>query len=270
MAHNLLEGKRGIIFGALDEESIAWKVAEKANEENAQFVLTNAPVAMRMGKLNELAEQCNTQVITADATKPEDLQNLIQQSMDQLGGKLDFILHAVGMSANVRKSKPYTGLNYDFFQKTLDISGLSLHKTLQTAWEMDALNEEASVVTLSYIAAQKTFPDYNDMAEAKALLEAIVRNFGYHYGSAKQVRINAVSQSPTMTTAGKGIEGFKEFHDFADKMSPLGNASAAECADYCVTLFSDLTKKVTMQTLFHDGGFSNTGISKEVMEKFKE
>jgi len=270
MAHNLLQGKRGIIFGALDEDSIAWKVAEKANEENAQFVLTNAPVAMRMGKLNELAEQCNTQVITADATKPEDLQNLIQQSMDQLGGKLDFILHAVGMSANVRKSKPYTGLNYDFFQKTLDISGLSLHKTLQTAWEMDALKEEASVVTLSYVAAQKTFPDYNDMAEAKALLEAIVRNFGYHYGSAKKVRINAVSQSPTMTTAGKGIEGFKAFHDYADKMSPLGNASAAECADFCVTLFSDLTKKVTMQTLFHDGGFSSTGISTEVMKKFEE
>lgn len=269
MASNLLKGKKGIIFGPLDEESIAWSVAKKAYEEGARFTLTNAPVALRMGKINELAEQTESEVITADATKPEDLENLINQSMEKLGGKLDFILHAVGMSPNVRKGKTYTDTNYDFFQKTLDISGLSLHKTLQTAKSMDAINEQGSVVTLSYIAAERTFPDYNDMAEAKALLEAIVRNFGYHYGKDKGVRINAVSQSPTMTTAGKGIKGFEAFYDYADKMSPLGNASADECADYCITLFSDYTKKITMQTLHHDGGFSNTGISQAVMEKFE-
>ncbi len=270
MGNNLLKGKKGIIFGPLDEESIAWSVAKKAYEEGARFILTNAPVALRMGKINELAEQCESEVITADATKPEDLENLFNQSMEKLGGKLDFILHAVGMSPNVRKGKEYTNTNYDFFQKTLDISGLSLHKTLQTAKSLDAIEEEGSVVTLSYIAAERTFPDYNDMAEAKALLEAIVRNFGYHYGKEKGVRINAVSQSPTMTTAGKGIKGFKAFYDYADKMAPLGNASAEECADYCLTLFSDYTKKITMQTLHHDGGFNKTGISHEVMKKFED
>ena len=270
MGNNLLKGKRGIIFGALDEESIAWSVAQKAYDEGASFTLTNAPVALRMGKIQELAEACESQVITADASKPEDIENLISQSMEALGGKLDFILHAVGMSANVRKSKPYTNTNYDFFQKTLDISGLSLHKTLQTAYQMDALNEGGSVVTLSYIAAQRTFPDYNDMSEAKALLETIVRNFGYQYGKEKGVRINAVSQSPTMTTAGKGIKGFEAFYNYADQMSPLGNAPADACADYCVSLFSDYTRMVTMQTLFHDGGFSNVGVSQAVMDRFSD
>jgi len=269
MGNNLLKGKKGIIFGPLDEESIAWSVAKKAYEEGARFTLTNAPVALRMGKINELAKQCEAEVITADATKPEDLENLFSQSMEKLGGQIDFVLHAVGMSPNVRKSKEYTNTNYDFFQKTLDISGLSLHKTLQAAKQMDAISEGGSVVTLSYIAAEKTFPDYNDMAEAKALLEAIVRNFGYHYGKDKGVRINAVSQSPTMTTAGKGIQGFQAFYDYADKMAPLGNASADECADFCLTLFSDYTRKITMQTLHHDGGFSKTGVSHEVMRKFE-
>ena len=270
MGNNLLKGKRGIIFGPLDEESIAWSVAKKAYEEGAKFTITNAPVALRMGKINELAEQTESEVITADATKPEDLENLFSQSMEKLGGKIDFVLHAVGMSPNVRKGKEYTNTNYDFFQKTLDISGLSLHKTLQTAKQMDAINEGGSVVTLSYIAAQRTFPDYNDMAEAKALLEAIVRNFGYHYGQDKQVRINAVSQSPTMTTAGKGIKGFQAFYDYADKMAPLGNASSDACADFCITLFSDYTRMITMQTLHHDGGFNNMGISHQIMEKFSE
>lgn len=270
MAHSLLAGKKGIISGALDQNSIAWSVAEKAYEQGATFTLTNAPIALRMGHLNELAEKCNTEVIPADASKPEDLDHLFTKSMEQLGGGIDFVLHAIGMSPNVRKSKPYTGTNYDYFKQTLDISALSLHKMLQTAWEKDALNEQASVLALSYIAAQRTFPDYNDMAEAKALLESIVRSFGYHYGKAKNVRVNSISQSPTMTTAGKGISGFQAFYDYADQMAPLGNASAEECADYCISMFSDYTKKVTMQNLDHDGGFSKVGISKEVMEQFQK
>ena len=221
-----------------------------------------------MGKIQELAEATESQVISADATKPEDLENLINQSTEALGGKLDFILHSVGMSANVRKSKPYTGTNYDFFQKTLDISGLSLHKTLQTAYHLDAMNTGGSVVALSYIAAQRTFPDYNDMSEAKAILETVVRNFGYHYGKEKGVRVNAVSQSPTMTTAGKGIKGFEAFYNYANSMSPLGNAPTDSCADYCVSLFSDYTRMVTMQTLYHDGGFSSVGVSQAVMDQF--
>lgn len=268
MSYNLLSGKRGIIFGALDKNSIAWAIAEKAHEEGARFTLTNAPVALRMGMLNELAENCDAEIIPADATNNDDLKTLFEKSIEITGGKIDFILHSIGMSPNVRKKKEYTNTNYDFFLKTLDISALSLHRVLQTAMEMDAINEWGSVVALSYIAAQRTFPDYNDMAEAKALLESIARSFGYHYGVKKKVRINTISQSPTMTTAGQGIKGFDAFYDFADKMSPLGNATSHECADFCITLFSDLTRKITMQNLFHDGGFSSTGISKEVMEKF--
>ena len=268
MGKNLLEGKRGIIFGALDEESIAWSVARKAYDEGARFTLTNAPVALRMGKIQELADATESQVISADATKPDELESLINQSTEALGGKLDFILHAVGMSANVRKSKPYTSTNYDFFQKTLDISGLSLHKTLQTAYHLDAMNAGGSVVTLSYIAAQRTFPDYNDMSEAKAVLETVVRNFGYHLGQEKGVRVNAVSQSPTLTTAGKGIKGFEAFYNYANHMAPLGNAPTDACADYCVSLFSDYTRMVTMQTLYHDGGFSSVGVSQSVMDQF--
>jgi len=266
----LLEGKRGIIFGALDENSIAWKVALKAHEQGARFTLTNAPVALRLGVINKLAEQCNTTVIAADATSVEDLEKLVQQSMEQLGGKLDFVLHAVGMSPNVRKGKSYTDLNYEWYQKTLDISALSFHKTLQTCVKLDALNEWGSVVTLSYIAAQKAFPGYGDMADAKATLESMVRSFGYYYGNLKKVRVNSVSQSPTMTTAGSGIKGFDSFFGFADKMSPLGNAPAENCADYCVTLFSDLTKYVTMQNLYHDGGFSHMGVSEALMNEFEK
>jgi enoyl-[acyl-carrier protein] reductase I len=267
MSHQLLQGKRGIIFGALDERSMAWKVAERVVEEGASITLTNAPIALRMGKINTLAEQCHAEVIPADATSLEDLEQLFSASMEKLGGKLDFVLHSIGMSPNVRKKIPYTATHYDNFQKTLDISALSFHKVLQTAMKLDALNEWASVVGLSYIAAQRTFPGYNDMAEAKALLESITRSFGYHYGIKHKVRVNTISQSPTITTAGSGVQGFDAFYHYADKMSPLGNASAEDCANYCVTLFSDLTRMVTMQNLFHDGGFSHTGVSDAIVEE---
>jgi len=266
MAHKILEGKRGIIFGALDEQSIAWKVAEAARDAGATFTLTNAPVALRMGRINDLAAACNTEVIAADATSVEDLENLFDRSTEVLGGKLDFVLHSIGMSPNVRKGKEYTGLNYPWLQKTLDISAISLHKVLQVAWEKDALNEWASVVALSYIAAQRAFPGYNDMADAKALLESIARSFGYHFGTKKKVRINTVSQSPTVTTAGSGVKGFDAFYKYAEKISPLGNATSEDCANFCLALFSDYTRMVTMQNLFHDGGFSTTGVSEAMIE----
>ncbi|MGB3197223.1 MAG: SDR family oxidoreductase, partial [Saprospiraceae bacterium] len=240
MSHNLLKGKRGIIFGALDEQSIAWKVAEKCHAEGASISLTNAPVAMRFGKINELGEKINAQIIQADATIIEDLENLLKQSQENLGGKIDFILHSIGMSLNVRKGKSYTDLNYDFMQKTFDISAISFHKLMQTAMKLDAVNDHGSIVALTYIAAQRVFPDYSEMAESKALLESFARSFGYHFGTQKKVRVNTISQSPTMTTAGSGIKGFQEFYDYANKMSPLGNASAEACADYCVFMFSDL------------------------------
>lgn len=270
MAHQLLKGKKGIIFGALDERSIAWKAAQQAVAEGAQIVLTNAPIALRMGKINELAKECNAQVIAADATSLTDLEALMNQSMEVMGGKLDFILHSIGMSPNVRKNIEYTDTNYDNFHKTLDISALSLHRVLQTAMKLDALNEWSSVVGLSYIAAQRTFPGYNDMADAKALLESIARSFGYHYGFAKKVRVNTVSQSPTVTTAGSGVSGFDVFYSYAEKMSPLGNASAEDCAKFCALLFSDYTRMVTMQNLFHDGGFSNTGVSHLIVEEIQK
>lgn len=266
MSYNLLKGKKGIIFGALDEKSIAWKVAMRAKEEGAEFVLTNAPIAMRMGEINKLAEACNAQIIPADATSVEDLENLFTKAQEILGGKLDFVLHSIGMSPNIRKGKSYGDLNYEWFQKTLDISALSFHKVMHVAEKQDAMNEWGSIVALSYIAAQRVFPDYTDMSHAKALLESIARNYGHRFGNLKKVRVNTVSQSPTKTTAGTGVGGFDAFYDYADKMSPLGNASAESCADYCITLFSDLTRMVTMQNLMHDGGFSYMGISEEVVE----
>ena len=266
---NLLEGKKGIIFGALNDMSIAWKTAETVHRMGAEIVLTNAPVAMRMGEIHKLAEQCgNAPVIPADATSMDDLKALFEGAMEHFGGKVDFVLHSIGMSPNVRKGKHYTGLNYSYLDKTFDVSAISLHKTLQTAMELDAINEWGSVVGLSYIAAQRTFPDYGDMADAKSLLESIARSFGYHYGTQKKVRINTISQSPTVTTAGSGVKGFDEFIAYSEAMSPLGNATGQACADYCATLFSDLTRYVTMQNLFHDGGFSNTGVSMEVISKF--
>lgn len=265
MGNNLLKGKKGIIFGALDESSIAWKIAERAHEEGAEVLLTNAPVALRMGVINQLAEKLGTEVVPADATDMNDLNNLFDKAAERYG-KIDFILHSIGMSPNVRKGKAYTNTNYDFYHKTLDISGLSFHRVMQVAWEKDIMNEWGSILALSYIAAQRTFGKYNDMAEAKALLESIARSFGYHFGRAKKVRVNTVSQSPTPTTAGSGVAGFDKMLNFGEKLSPLGNATADECADYCITLFSDLTRKVTMQNLFHDGGFSSMGISEEVLE----
>ena len=262
----LLEGKTGIIFGALDENSIAWKVAEKCVEQGAKIILTNAPVAMRMGAINQLAAKCNAQVIPADATSLEDLTNLLNKSMEIAGGKLDFILHSIGMSLNVRKKKEYTDLNYEWMLKTFDISAISFHKLMQTAMHMDAMKEWGSILALSYIAAQRTFPDYSEMAESKALLESFARSFGYHWAKKANVRVNTISQSPTMTTAGTGVKGFTEFFNYADKMSPLGNASAEACADYCITMFSDLTRMVTMQNLYHDGGFSSMGMAPEVLD----
>ncbi len=261
MSNNVLSGKRGVIFGALDEKSIAWKVAEKCVAEGAQITLTNAPVALRFGGIQDLAKKLNAEVIPADATSIEDLENLFTKSQEILGGKLDFVLHSIGMSINVRKKREYTDLKYDWMQKTFDISAISFHKTMQTLWKMDAMNDWGSILALTYIAAQRTFPDYNEMAESKSLLESFARSFGYHYGTRNNVRVNTISQSPTMTTAGSGVKGFQEFFDYADKMSPLGNAPADSCADYCVSLFSDYTRCVTMQNLYHDGGFSNMGMN---------
>ncbi len=265
MAYNLLKGKKGIIFGALNEKSIAWRVALKAVEEGAEIILTNTPVSIRLGSISELAEQCGTKVIPADATSVEDLENLVDESMAHFGGKIDFVLHAVGMSPNVRKGRAYEDLDYSFFTKTMDISALSFHKLVQTLYKKDAMAEYGSIVALSYIAAQRTFVGYGDMADAKAMLESIARSFGAIYGRERKVRINTVSQSPTMTTAGEGISGLKSMFDVTEKVSPLGNASADDCADYVVTLFSDLTRKVTMQNLYHDGGYSSMGMGADVL-----
>lgn len=268
MACNLLKGKKGIIFGALNDDSIAWKVAERAVEEGAQIVLTNTPISIRMGTIDKLAEKCNAPVIAADATSVEDLEHLVDAAMEHFGGSFDFILHSIGMSPNVRKGRTYDDLDYGFLAKTLDISALSFHKVIQVARKKDALNEWGSIVALSYIAAQRTLYGYNDMADAKALLESIARSFGYIYGREKHVRINTVSQSPTPTTAGKGVLGMEDLMDFAESMSPLGNATANDCADYVLTLFSDFTRKVTMQNLYHDGGFSSMGMSRRAMRTY--
>ena len=265
MSNNILKGKKGIIFGALDNKSIAWKVAEHAHKEGAKFVLTNAPIALRMGTINELAKKTGSIVIPADATSVKDLRNLYQRSIEELGGKIDFILHSIGMSVNVRKGKAYYEQNYDWTLKGYDVSAMSFHKTMQVAWELDAINKWGSIIGLSYIAAQRVFHTYNDMADNKAVLESIARSFGYHYGIRRKVRVNTISQSPTETTAGSGVAGFDGFYRFSNDLSPLGNASADECADYCISLFSDYTRKVTMQNLFHDGGFSFTGMSEKAM-----
>jgi enoyl-[acyl-carrier protein] reductase I len=270
MAFNLLKGKKGLIFGALNDKSIAWKVAERAYEEGADIVLTNAPFAMRLGDTDKLAEACNSVVIPADATNVEDIEKLVDKAVEHFGGKFDFILHSIGMSPNVRKGITYDNLNYDYFLKTLDVSALSFHKILQVARQRDALNDWGSVLALSYVASQRTLYGYNDMADAKSLLESIARSFGYIYGREKNIRINTISQSPTPTTAGQGIMGFNDLVDFSDRMSPLGNASADECADFCVTMFSDLTKKITMQNIFHDGGFSSMGMSRRAMAVYSK
>lgn len=268
--YNLLKGKKGIIFGALNSKSIAWKVAEKAFEEGATFTLSNTQVAMRFGEINELAKKCNAEVIPADATNLDDLEKLFTKSMDILGGKIDFILHSIGMSLNVRKGRLYDDVDYNYFLKTIDISALSFHKVLQTARKLDAINEWGSVLALSYVAAQRTLYGYNDMADAKAVLESIARSFGYIYGRDKKVRVNTISQSPTLTTAGSGVKGIDGLIDFTDRMSPLGNADAEDCANFCITMFSDLTKKITMQNIFHDGGFSSMGMSLRAMTQYNK
>ena len=268
MAYGLLKGKKGIVFGALNDQSIAWKAALKAHEEGAELVLTNTPVSIRLGTIDELAKLTDAIVVPADATSLDDLNNLVDTAMEHVGGPFDFVLHSVGMSPNIRKNKPYEATNYDFFSKTLDISAMSFHKLLGVLYSKDALKEWGSVVALTYIAAQRTFQGYNDMADAKALLESIARSFGVIYGKKCHVRVNTISQSPTKTTAGSGIAGMEEMFAYADKMSPLGNATASDCADYIVSLFSDLTRHVTMQTLYHDGGFSSTGLTAEVVETF--
>lgn len=270
MAYNLLKGKKGVIFGALNSNSIAWKIAERAHDEGAILVLTNTPLAIRMGEMDELAAKTGSRMIPADATSVPDLENLFSRSLEIFGGKIDFVLHSIGMSPNVRKKVPYDDINYDYFTKTLDISAVSFHKMIQVAKKMDAISEWGSIVAVSYIAAQRTLFEYNDMADAKAVLESIARSFGYIYGREKHVRINTISQSPTPTTAGQGVKGFTGLMDFTERMSPLGNATADECADYCITLFSDLTKKVTMQNLYHDGGFSSMGMSARAMMQYNK
>ncbi|MCM1076474.1 MAG: enoyl-ACP reductase [Bacteroides sp.] len=270
MAYNLLKGKRGIIFGALNDMSIAWKVAEKAVEEGAIITLSNTPVAVRMGDVSKLGEKLGAEVIPADATNVEDLEMVFEKSMEILGGKIDFVLHSIGMSPNVRKKRLYDDIDYDLLNKTLDISAISFHKMIQAAKKLDAIADHGSIVALSYIAAQRTMFGYNDMADAKALLESIARSFGYIYGREKHVRINTISQSPTQTTAGSGVKGMSSLMDFANRMSPLGNATADECADYCIVMFSDLTRKVTMQNLFHDGGFSSMGMSLRAMDQYEK
>lgn len=270
MSYNLLKGKRGIIFGALNDMSIAWKVAERAVEEGASITLSNTPVAVRMGEVDALSKKLNVEVLPADATNVEDLEMVFRKSVEILGGKIDFVLHSIGMSPNVRKKRTYDDLDYNLLEKTLDVSAISFHKMLQVAKKQDAIAEYGSVVALSYVAAQRTFFGYNDMADAKSLLESITRSFGYIYGREKNVRINTISQSPTQTTAGSGVKGMEDLMDFSEKMSPLGNASADECADYCITLFSDLTRKVTMQNLYHDGGFSSMGMSLRAMNQYSK
>jgi enoyl-[acyl-carrier protein] reductase I len=270
MPNQLLKGKKGIIFGALDEKSIAWKTALECHAQGAEIVLSNAPIALRMGQINELSKAINAPVIPADVTNMDDLKKLFEESMKHFGGGFDFILHSIGMSINVRKGKHYTEIDYGFNQKSLDISSMSLHRVLRTAWDMDAINEWGSVVALTYIAAQRVFPDYNEMADAKALLESVTRSFGYHYGVRKKVRVNTISQSPTRTTAGSGVKGFDGFISYAEKMSPLGNASGEDCARYCALMFSDMTRMVTMQNLFHDGGFSFTGVTEEVINQMEK
>jgi enoyl-[acyl-carrier protein] reductase I len=267
--YNLLKGKRGIIFGALDESSIAWKTAERVHEEGGIFVLSNAPAAMRLGSIDQLAQKTSSQIIPADATSVEDLENLVDKAMEILEGKIDFVLHSIGMSVNVRKGNHYTNQNYEYTEKGWNVSAVSFHKVMQVLYKKDAMNEWGSIVALSYMAAQRVFPDYNDMADNKAYLESIARSFGYFFGRDKKVRVNTISQSPTDTRAGKGVKGFGGFIAFAEKMSPLGNASALDCANYTVSLFSDLTRMVTLQNLLHDGGFSNMGVSQEVMEMFE-
>jgi enoyl-[acyl-carrier protein] reductase I len=265
--HKLLDGKCGVIFGALDESSIAWHVAKQCVAEGARITLTNAPVAMRFGTIQKLGEELNAEVISADATSMEELTALFEKSRASLGQPFDFVLHSIGMSLNVRKGKSYNDINHEWMHKTLDISAMSFHRMMQVLYQTDAMADGGSILALSYIAAQRVFPDYSEMADAKALLESFGRSFGYHFGVKKKVRVNTISQSPTRTTAGSGVKGFDDFYSYAETMSPLGNASAEDCARYCAVLFSDYTKSVTMQNLYHDGGFSAMGVNPAILTR---
>lgn len=267
--YNLLKEKKGIIFGALDENSIAWKAAIRIHEEGGIFVLTNAPASIRLGNITLLGQKTNAQIIPADATSVSDLENLVDKAQQILGGKIDFVLHSIGMSVNVRKGNHYTSQNYDFTEKGWNVSAVSFHKILQVLYQKQAMSQWGSIIALTYMAAQRVFPDYNDMADNKAFLESVARSFGYFFGKNQKVRVNTISQSPTPTKAGQGVKSFDGFIKYAEKMAPLGNATALDCANYCVAMFSDLTKKVTMQNLLHDGGFSNVGVSEEVLKAFE-
>jgi len=258
VSYGLLKGKKGIVFGPFDESSIGWHIALYAHQEGAEIAISNISAALRFGKPAELAKMCgDAPFIACDASIQEDVENTIKEAKEKLGS-LDFIVHSIGMSPNIRKQRPYEDLNYDWYAKTLEVSGISLHRIISTALKQDALSDGASVVALSYIAAQRNYWTYSDMGDAKALLESIVRSYGPRL-SKRGIRVNTVSQSPTYTKAGSGITDFDKMYEFSDLTSPLGNATAQECADYVVTLLSDLTRKVTMQNLFHDGGYSSMG-----------
>ncbi|WGH26395.1 MAG: SDR family oxidoreductase [Candidatus Bostrichicola ureolyticus] len=263
----LLHNKKGIIFGALNEDSIAWKVAERAYEEGADIVLSNTPIALKKGNIYKLSKNTNSIIIPADATSLKDIENLFNKTIEHFNGKIDFLLHSIAMSINIRKERAYTNIDYNWLQKSWDISAVSFHKIMKIAWDKDAINEWGSIIALTFIGAKRIFTGYNDMADHKAYIESIARSFGYYWGKKCKVRVNTVSQSPTITTAGKGIKNFDIFLRYANELSPLGNASSEDCSNYIITLFSDLTKKVTMQNLYHDGGFSNTGISDSIMNR---
>lgn len=266
--HGLLEGKKGIIFGALNDSSIAWKIAEAVHREGGRFILSNAPVAQRLGGLDDLAKKTEAEIVWADATSEEDLTALFERAKALYGG-VDFIVHSIGMGLNVRKNRPYEDLNYEWYKKSLDISAISLHRVIHQADALGALRDGGSIIALTYIGAQRTFSKYSEMGDAKALLESIVRSYGYRLGK-RGIRINSISQSPTITTAGSGIAGFDAMFKFAERIAPMGNADAESCADYTVSLLSDLTRMVTMQNLFHDGGFATMGISDELIADLAE
>ena len=265
----LLAGKKGVIFGALDERSLAWHVALRCMEEGAQIVLTNTEVAIQLGTVRDLASAHGLPLIVCDATNLEDIRDLFARAQELLGGQVDFVLHAVAQSTNLRRHKSYEEANYTYFQQTIDISALSLHKILHTAMEMDAIAEGGSVVALSYIASERYFYGYNDMGDAKAMLESIARQMGALYGRKKRVRVNIVSPSPIPTKAGGGWKEIDFFYRYSNHLSPLGNADADDCAGVCVVLFSDLMKRVTMQTIYCDGGFGRTILTPELVDDYR-
>lgn len=256
--YGLLKGKKGIVFGPLDESSIGWQIALHAYREGAQIALSNVATAIRFGNLQELSELCgNAPILICDASKNEEVDNTFRELKETMGS-VDFIVHSIGMSQNIRKQVPYEELNYEWFMRTLDVSGISFHRLVAYALKNEAVNDGASIVALSYIASQRNYWTYSDMGDAKSLLESIARSFGPRLAP-RGIRINTISQSPTYTKAGSGIPGFEKMYDYGELMSPLGNASAEECAEYTMTILSDLTRKVTMQNLFHDGGYSSMG-----------